>query len=109
MGRYYLLRGAVWRASRVARDTQPSINPSIHPSVYPSTHLSIYPSIWQAKQKAQAPTGLFAPLVVGMKVAMGEKELNRLRYDLIERHSKVISYSYSYSHSSYSSSSYYYY
>ena len=37
---------------------------------------------------------------------MGEKELNRLRYDLIERHSKVISYSYSYSHSS---SSYYYY
>ena len=26
-----------------------------------------------------------------MKVAMGEKELNRLRYELIERHSKVIS------------------
>jgi len=45
----------------------------------------------KAKKRRPASTGLFAPLVVGMKSVMGEQELNTLRYDLIFRHSKVIS------------------
>jgi len=35
--------------------------------------------------------GLFAPLVKGTKAVMGEKELNKLRAEVIAQHSKVIS------------------
>jgi len=44
----------------------------------------------QKKARRPAPTGLFAPLVVGAKRVMGEKELNALRADVIVKHSKVI-------------------
>jgi hypothetical protein len=36
-------------------------------------------------------TGLFAPAVVGAKNVMGTKELNKLRADIIKKHTKVIS------------------
>jgi hypothetical protein len=42
-------------------------------------------------KRKPAQTGLFAPLVVGTKAVMGEKELNKLRADVISQHSKVIS------------------
>jgi len=38
-----------------------------------------------------APTGPFAPLVLGAKNVMGTKELNALRADIIAKHTKVIS------------------
>ena len=41
--------------------------------------------------RAPAPVGIFAPVVVGAKAVMGEKELNKLRGDVIAQHSKVIS------------------
>ena len=44
----------------------------------------------QKKARRPAPTGLFAPLVVGAKRVMGEKDLNALRADVIVKHSKVI-------------------
>tara|TARA_B110001452_G_C15174187_1_gene408021 strand:+ start:262 stop:1041 length:780 start_codon:yes stop_codon:yes gene_type:complete len=43
------------------------------------------------KTRKPAPTGVFAPLVVGTKRVMGEKELNKLRAQVIAEHTKVIS------------------
>lgn len=43
------------------------------------------------KARKPAATGLFAPLVVGTKRVMGEKELNKLRAQVIAEHTKVIS------------------
>lgn len=37
-----------------------------------------------------SPTGIFAPLVLGTKRIMGEKELNKLRAEVIAQHTKVI-------------------
>jgi len=42
------------------------------------------------KTRRPAATGLFAPVVVGTKRVMGEKELNKLRGEVIAAHSKVI-------------------
>jgi len=42
------------------------------------------------KRKAAAQ-GIFAPLVKGSKAVMGDKELNKLRADVIAQHTKVIS------------------
>jgi len=44
----------------------------------------------KGKRKA-ATMGLFAPVVTGAKAVMGEKELNKLRGEVIAQHSKVIS------------------
>jgi len=41
--------------------------------------------------RVPAATGVFAPVVRGAKTVMGEKELNKLRGDVIAQHSKVIS------------------
>jgi hypothetical protein len=40
--------------------------------------------------KKVAPTGLFAPAVLGAKQVMGDKELNKLRAEVIAQHTKVI-------------------
>jgi hypothetical protein len=42
-------------------------------------------------KRRPAPTGLFAPAVVAAKEAMGTKELNKLRAEVIKKHTKVIS------------------
>ena len=45
----------------------------------------------QVKTAKKAPVGIFAPAVLGAKAVMGEKELNKLRAEVIAAHSKVIS------------------
>lgn len=45
----------------------------------------------KAKSKVVSPRGIFAPLVLGAKSVLGDKELNALRGDIILKHSKVIS------------------
>lgn len=42
-------------------------------------------------KRTSSSTGLFAPLVKGTKSVMGEKELNKLRGEVIAKHSSVIS------------------
>jgi len=44
-----------------------------------------------AGKRKPAPTGIFAPLVVGAANVVGRKELNALRAQVIAEHSKVIS------------------
>lgn len=41
-------------------------------------------------KRRPAPRGIFAPVVLGTKRLMGEKELNKLRADVIAKHTKVI-------------------
>jgi hypothetical protein len=43
-----------------------------------------------AEKRPIAPTGLFAPAVLGAKKVMGEKELNKFRAEVIAQHTKVI-------------------
>ena len=44
-----------------------------------------------AKSRQPSSQGLFAPVVKGAKAVMGEKELNKLRGEVIAQHTKVIS------------------
>jgi hypothetical protein len=48
------------------------------------------PAVAKKPKRKPTPTGLFAPLVVASKKAMGDKELNKLRAEVIKKHSKVI-------------------
>jgi len=45
----------------------------------------------KGEKKKQVSQGIFAPVVVGAKSAMGTKELNKLRAQVIAEHTKVIS------------------
>lgn len=45
----------------------------------------------QVRARRPAPQGIFAPAVKGAKAVMGEKELNKLRAQVIAEHTKVIS------------------
>jgi len=44
-----------------------------------------------APARKPSPKGIFAPAVTGAKAVMGDKELNKLRAEVIAQHSKVIS------------------
>jgi len=53
--------------------------------------IEAYGDLDTRKPRKPAPVGLFAPAVVASKTVLGEKNLNKVRGEVIAQHSKVIS------------------
>merc|ERR1711920_146735 len=85
---YYCNEQGCWIASPKDLEPPPVILPDGR-KFCQSTGVQSHAEV--AGKRPQAPTGIFAPAVKGAKAVMGEKELNKLRAEVISQHSKVIS------------------
>mmetsp|Transcript_32981 Transcript_32981/g.54270 ORF Transcript_32981/g.54270 Transcript_32981/m.54270 type:complete len:261 (+) Transcript_32981:1-783(+) len=84
-------KGTAAAASAATPTTAPA-TATIQDSVIAEESAVLAPAPEKKKKKNKpSPTGLFAPAVLATKRAMGDRELNKLRAEIIKKHTKVIS------------------